>query len=294
MKYLKFSRGISSFLVILLSIIILTTVGGFILKEAFEQSKIFYDNRDIYIEQVNKIVENINIYIDKYFGFVRVNENIENIVSQLLTFLMTFVFDMVKIFFTMIILLVPKFFMGITLTFISMFFFLKDKELIEYNIKKITPNFVKKNLNVFKSGIIQALIGYLKSELIMMSITFCITLIATLIIVPEYAVLISVVVAIIDALPIFGSSIFLWPWSMLVFLSGNSKMAVYIIILFLVIVLVKQLTEPKVLGKQIGIHPVLTIISIYIGVKIFGLFGFIIGPIIAIIIKIVNQNINYE
>ena len=68
-------------------------------------------------------------------------------------------------------------------------------------------------------------------------------------------------------------------------------MAIGLIIIYVVVLVTRQFLEPKVLGKQIGIHPLATLMSIYIGLQIFGIFGFIIGPVLMVIIKAL-QNAN--
>ena len=108
----------------------------------------------------------------------------------------------------------------------------------------------------------------------------------------RYALLIAVIIGIIDALPVFGSGFIIWPWCIYNLIIGNYGMTIGLIILYVVLLITRQFLEPKIIGKQIGIHPLVTLMSIYIGIKIFGVFGFIIGPCIIIIIKsLQNENI---
>jgi predicted PurR-regulated permease PerM len=88
-------------------------------------------------------------------------------------------------------------------------------------------------------------------------------------------------------MPILGSGFILWPWTVISLIYGEYRTAVWLIATYGLIFVTRQLLEPRVLGKQIGLHPILTLMSIYIGLKVFGGFGFILGPFTLIMIKTV-------
>jgi sporulation integral membrane protein YtvI len=180
---------------------------------------------------------------------------------------------------------IPNLLLIMLLTLISTFFFIADKELISDSIKKHTPEIISKNFVKVRKGILKALTGYVKAQGIIMCITGTIAIIILTVLNYEYAMLVAIIIALIDALPIFGSGFVLWPWIALSFFSSNYKMAVGLLILYGAILFSRQIAEPKVLGSQIGMHPLLTLMSMYVGLKIFGVFGFIIGPVTVIIIK---------
>jgi predicted PurR-regulated permease PerM len=94
----------------------------------------------------------------------------------------------------------------------------------------------------------------------------------------------------VDALPVFGSGAFFWPWALYSIIVGNYKMAMGLAIINILVLITRQMLEPRIIGSQIGLHPVATLMSIFIGLKVFGLFGFIIGPIILVTIKALQDN----
>lgn len=75
------------------------------------------------------------------------------------------------------------------------------------------------------------------------------------------------------------------PWAIILALNGNFKLGVYIMILYVIVEIVRQLTEPKIVSSNIGIHPIFTLIAMYTGFKFTGVLGLFIGPIIFIILK---------
>ncbi len=92
-------------------------------------------------------------------------------------------------------------------------------------------------------------------------------------------------VAIIDILPILGTGAILLPWSIIAFILGNYKIGIGILLLYIVITAVRQTIEPKIVGQQIGLHPIVTLLLMYVGAQLMGVLGLLLLPIIATIIK---------
>jgi len=85
-------------------------------------------------------------------------------------------------------------------------------------------------------------------------------------------------------IPILGSIIILAPWALYMFLAGKTAMGVKLSILAIILLAIRRIVEPKVMGQQMGLSPLLTLISMFLGLKIFGFLGLIIGPLIVILI----------
>ena len=100
-----------------------------------------------------------------------------------------------------------------------------------------------------------------------------------------YPLLIALLIAFADALPIVGSGTVLIPWSIICAINGDIRLAIALIGLFAVVSIIRQFMEPKVVSNKIGIHPIFTLIAMYTGFRIIGFFGVLIGPIILIILK---------
>lgn len=180
-------------------------------------------------------------------------------------------------------------FMILIVTLISAHFFTKDKAEIADFAKKHTPPMIEKPYHLAKKELKTSLVAYFKTQLILMGYTFMICLIGLLILRSPYAFLLSVITSIIDAIPFFGSGFILWPGALIYFLTGKTALGVGYIIIYLCINLMRQIMQPKILGTQIGLHPLLTLISMYIGLKCLGILGMILGPIVAVLLKAVYQ-----
>ena len=125
---------------------------------------------------------------------------------------------------------------------------------------------------------------YIKAQLTIMCISFTILLIGLSILKIDYALVIAIAVAILDALPFFGSGAVLWPWAAIAFIMGDVLLGVSLIIIYLAVILTRQFVEPKIVSQNIGIHPITTLMAMYVGFKIFSIGGMILGPLLMVML----------
>ena len=101
----------------------------------------------------------------------------------------------------------------------------------------------------------------------------------------KYSLLFAFLIAIIDALPVLGTGGVLIPWAVYSFLTNDIKMGISILVLYLVVLVIRQIVEPKVVGHQIGVYPLLTLTAMYAGLRLMGFAGLILGPITFLLIR---------
>jgi sporulation integral membrane protein YtvI len=183
----------------------------------------------------------------------------------------------------------PSILIFIIVLFISTYFISSDREKILSFIKTQIPEGWHYRVIGIKDDLLLALLGYVKAQLILMSITFIEISTGLLIIGVNYAILFGLLISLIDALPILGVGSILIPWALISMIVGNYYMAVSLLILYGIALLVRQMLEPRVLGAQIGLYPLVTLMGMYAGLKIFGIPGMIFGPIIILVIKNLNK-----
>ncbi len=173
----------------------------------------------------------------------------------------------------------PSIFVVAIVFILSLFFMITDAKRVSVAVKKpFSEEFVQK-MKEFKEDLKKSLGGYVKAQLTIMCISFTILLIGLSILDVDYALIIALAVAILDALPFFGSGAVLWPWSIISFIMGDVLMGVGLVIIYLAVILMRQFVEPKIVSQNIGIHPLMTLMSMYIGFRIFSIGGMILGPL---------------
>ncbi|MBQ3543796.1 MAG: AI-2E family transporter [Lachnospiraceae bacterium] len=127
-------------------------------------------------------------------------------------------------------------------------------------------------------------VAYLKTELIIMFVTFLICFIAFHIIKNEYSFLFAVIVGILDSLPLIGVGTVLIPYALIKLLMEEYLSALIIVFTFILCYVFREITEPKLMGAGVGISPLATIVSIYTGLKVFGIIGVLLGPVFYIVV----------
>ena len=95
----------------------------------------------------------------------------------------------------------------------------------------------------------------------------------------------AIFIGFVDALPILGSGTVMVPWAIISGLNGDLNLGIAIIVLLIIMSIVRQFLEPKLVSKNIGVHPIFTLIAMYTGYKFIGVIGMLLGPILLIIIK---------
>ncbi len=126
---------------------------------------------------------------------------------------------------------------------------------------------------------------YLKAQLILILIIVVVCSAGFYFIGISSPILLGILTGIMDALPFIGTAIVLVPSAILFFLEGEVTKGVVCLILYLICVLVRELLEPRLVGKGLGVFPVVLLISLYAGMKLFGVSGIIKGPLAVVLYK---------
>ncbi len=136
--------------------------------------------------------------------------------------------------------------------------------------------------------------GYLKAQLKLIGVTFLILFVGLDLMDIAHPFLISLGISTLDLIPVLGIGIVLIPWSIISFLMGNTDIATQIAILFVIAVILRQVLEPIIVGRHIGIKPIYTFIATILGSIVLGPIGIILGPVIAILITSIQNNRNSQ
>jgi len=170
------------------------------------------------------------------------------------------------------------------ITILLCFFLTAEHDNLIKVYKDKMPAKVKKTYKLVMDNIIYALVGYLKAQFKIMVCVFIILAIGFLVLGVEYALLIAFIVSFIDFLPVFGAGAVIWPWCVYDLIMGNYVEAIVIFALYIVCQGVRQFLQPKMVADSIGLSPLATLFFMFIGYRVSGIIGMIIGIPIGMII----------
>ncbi len=180
---------------------------------------------------------------------------------------------------------VPGILIAVVFSILSAYFLIRDRRKIKISLTNILPDALYFKLKEIKGYLTDAVFAYIKAQSILMSITFVEVFIGLSILNVRYSFLFALFIAFVDAIPVFGTGTVLIPWACYHLITGTYRFAVGLLIIYVVCLLVRQFLEPKILSSQIGVHPLVTLLAMYIGYRLIGIFGMILAPLVALITK---------
>lgn len=208
----------------------------------------------------------------------RIGEAIREALSSLLSSLVGIISSFAKS--------VPRALVFFLVTVVSSVYFSLDLDKINGFVKRLLPKSAATGIVRFKDKFLSVLVKYLRAYLIIALFTFITMLFGFLVLGVKYAVLFAFVVSLLDALPLIGVGTVLVPFSIYEILFGRLGLGIGLVILFVSHALMRQFIEPKIVGKSLGIHPIVSLVLLYAGYFLLGFFGLLLVPIFAVVINI--------
>ena len=179
----------------------------------------------------------------------------------------------------------PRFFLGGVVLIVSSFYFCADFD----KIKEYILGFFSKNSQAsaqkFVRRVASGIKAYARAYSLLYLITFFTLCVGLLILRQKYALIIAFVLAFIDLLPLFSAGILLVPWGIVLVAYGSVVSGVGFIVLAALLGAQKQIFEPRFVGRELGIHPLASLVGMYVGLRLFGFWGMVISPIAVLILK---------
>ena len=291
MKKTKLTRRTSSIIVFIIAIVIICGILVWGITTLISEASNLLTNLNTYIDTGYNMFQQLVSSID--LSKINVPEEVMNIVQNSgMEFLETAT-DWAKSVLTNVIDFITSMptlgvYTGISL--IALYFICVDKIYMIDQLEHHLPETWVKRIGIHLRTLVKSLGCYLKAELILVLISFFISLIGLYIFYfmgwnIEFPLMIAIGIAFIDALPIFGSGTVMIPWAGILAFSGDMKLAIGIFVLWCIMSIVRQVIEPRIISGQIGIHPIFTLIAMYTGFRFLGVWGLLLGPIVLIILK---------
>ena len=184
-----------------------------------------------------------------------------------------------------IITRVPGIFLFLVTAIVSSFMFSAERETLLALLRSRIPASWKRKLTDLFGHLRRAVRGWLRAEVRLMGITFLLVSAGLLILGVDAPLLIGAVTAVVDALPVFGTGTVLIPWGIWCLLQGDTVLGAGLLVLYGIAAAVRTSLEPRLVGRQIGLHPLLALLSMYAGFRLFGVGGMILLPITAILAR---------
>jgi len=288
-KYLSRKTKISSGgLAALLSVLVYLAVGAVFIFLSYRLIVFLVGLTEFlpgFFEKIADVFEHLQTKYSSLFsylpkGVIDLDSLVEDVLKKLLTALGGFISN----FMSTVAKKAPSFFVSSIVTLVATCLIAKDYTRLLNFLKSLLGKDKSKKTAKIKNIILGSVLKLVKGYFILSLITFFELYFGFLILKIDYALSLAVIIAVVDLLPVIGTGTVMVPWSVISVLLGNYSCGIGLGILFVIIVIVRNFSEPKIIGKQIGINPLFTLITMFLGLKVMGVMGLILFPMIFIVI----------
>ena len=273
----------SSFIMLLVAVIFLSII-GFVSYKVFLETKSFIYKYDYYMDianaKVNDVCENMDGWMGlkcgDTIGFI--NDNVDGFMTKFKENVIPAIVDgSIPLLFKIVTLIAIFFIILMSVVYIS-----KDYEKIkEWRERSMFASEVK----IITDKLDSLAKIYFKVQLFIMLMTALICVIGFLLLGNPYAIILGIILGMLDALPLFGTGTVLVPWSIIMLVVGHFFAAAVLFTIYIITYLLREFVESKYMGDRLGIAPFTMMVIIYMGLVLYGLWGFILGPVSYVIIK---------
>ncbi len=284
-KKISLSKGSCAAIFVTVAYILAITVVTVVVIAVFNMISDFVANSENmkYIESVfeklqtslNKISENFPEDMAKNTSLIFTQLK-DNILTRLASFFSSLATGIAKF--------LPSFLFGCLVTIVASFYIAKDYDKLIKFFSGIMSKKSAENIKIIKEIIVQNVFNFIKGYFILLVITFGELFVGFLIIGVKKSVLLAVLIALVDVLPVIGTGTVLLPWSLICMLSGDMNRGILLLLLYIVITVIRNFVEPKIIGERIGLNPLFMLIIIFVGLRLAGLAGMIILPVALIVV----------
>ena len=183
---------------------------------------------------------------------------------------------------------VPTVLLSVVLTIMGTYYLSSDRERIFAFFHRTFPaGMVRKSL-LLKRDIFKALFGQIRAQLLVSLLITVVVLAGLMIQQKPYGLLLGLLIGLADALPVLGAGLFLIPWSLIGFVTGDTATGIGMALLYVAVVVARQVAEPRIVGKSLGLYPLATMMAMFAGLQITGnVLGLLLGPVLLNLLKVV-------
>lgn len=266
--------GLASILAILLSVVI---------REMTDLYRIAANHSDQIVEQVMHYIGDFRLFYLQLNLPLQVQASIQKAIESNIELAKGILEKGINLL-VKLVGLMPGIFILMVIATVASYFIIRDRALIRNFLLGALPPSMRFKTRSLVGELFNALIGFLKAYSVLISITTIITLVALRILGIKYVFTIGLLVGLLDIIPILGPGALFIPWVVFHFISGNTAMGISLLTVYLFLSIVRQFLEPKIVGDNIGLHPLATLISLYVGLQLGGITGMIMGPVLVVFV----------
>lgn len=297
MKYFKLKRKLASILSLLIILMIIVLLLFTLITNLVSEATSLINNLNVYFKEFYDV--GIHLFEDFRSGNLSIpnelltisNQSFDAFLNSAKDFIISILNSLVNT-----ITSIPSLLTYGIITILAIIFMCFDKEYVRTTVRKHVPkSWIESTKKVF-SQMCSVSFRYIKAEAKLSGICFLLVLTGLTVmkligVNIQYPIIMAIVIGFVDLLPLFGAGTVMLPWGIYLLMIGNHPVALTVLGIWIVWAILKQMIEPHFVSKEMGMHPLFTLVGMYTGFKLFGILGLILGPITLLILKNVFQEL---
>jgi len=182
---------------------------------------------------------------------------------------------------------IPHVLLALVLVAMGTYYLTADRERIIRFWGRLLPAGLRRQGQRIKEDVLRSIYGQLRSQLLLSLLIMVFLVLLFWVFRVPYGLVAGLGIGLMDALPVLGAGLFLVPWSLLSFIGGNTGTGILMAAAYLGTVIIRQVLEPRIVGRNLGLYPLVTMMAMYAGFRLFGVLGLIGGPVMMGVLRAV-------
>lgn len=281
-RKIKISREKSAAVLSVITFLIIVTLFTLLCSFVYSRLSELIECLSYYSNTIREYFEKTYDLINRFFKNwdIEFQDTIKNFYEDAISGLISKTGVLLSTFVTSLIKKLPSIVIGCVVTVVATCYISKDYDKLLKFIKGILSQDLCKRIVDFKNIFIECFFKFVFGYFKIFIITFLELSIGFLLLNIKHFLILSIIVALLDMLPLIGTGTVLLPWAVVAFFQADNKTGFGLVIIYLIITIVRNFIEPKIIGKQIDINPLFTLLFIFIGLRLGGIIGMIVLPIL--------------
>ncbi|BBU40603.1 sporulation integral membrane protein YtvI [Aeribacillus pallidus] len=287
----KIKRPYAVLLIFVVFLLLLCILGFGLINFIYTNFVSFIENIPLYVRKFNH--DFINPLLDTWENYsaslpegvmtsieISINNSVnavDGLVKQLMESLILFVSS------------IPGFFIEALIYLIALYLISLDLPKIWASLETMLTEKTRNKIKYVVNDLYKAGFGFIKAQVILSLLTFILAYIGLVLLRVDYSLILAIIIVVVDILPILGTGSVLVPWAIYAFSQGQTNLGIGLVVLFLVITVVRRAVEPKIMSTNMGISPLAALISMFIGLKMLGILGLFLGPVVVILFETLRR-----
>jgi len=178
----------------------------------------------------------------------------------------------------------PGFSVSMFFTVMSSYFLIRDRKLVSEFLGRVLPEKSFASYKNLESNIVSGIVAVIRAQLVLVLLSMLVNIAGLSLLNIRYQVGLGALLAVLDILPVVGPGLVYIPWVLYHFVWGNPSVGIGLLVLYGGVSFFRQVVQTHLIGKEMGLHPLATLFSLYLGYRLFGPIGIIYGPLVVILI----------